>query len=302
MTDQQKQKLTLELVQERLQQLPLLPAVLCDLMTLDRESDDFYQRLTELAKSDPSLAARVLQMVNSAASSPVAPITDLHQALVRVGAAKVLAFVSQLSVARVFTPVTDAQKHLWRHALQVAYLSEFLAQQAEDLRVDACLAYSCGLLHDIGRFVLFEMASRSVDVVDSLGWDAPDELPENEFRLLGFTHVDVGYLAAQRWNLPPLMAEAIHYHHKAGFASGLADAPEVRRLVMIMQVADAVAVKLNCDPQTDQLGGAELAAMLSDCAGQSGWQDVAFPAVALSEALAELVADCEKVMAVLHID
>jgi len=53
-------------------------------------------------------------------------------------------------------------------------------------------AYLAGLLHDIGRFVLFDQSPEFIRAVDDLAWTTPTELIEAERQICGIDHAELG--------------------------------------------------------------------------------------------------------------
>ncbi len=298
--DKKKKKLTLALVEERLGQLPLLPAVVCDLMAMDQESSEFFEKATQLAESDPPLAARVLAYANSAAAAPTEPIVSIQKSMVRVGVAKILHLITAMSVLRVFTPSTDQQKAMWQHALETALIARFIAQQMPSLRVDREQAYACGLLHDIGRFALFEITSKAVDMIDAQGWDTPIELPEVEQKMLGFTHAEVGEIAATKWGLPESMVQVLKLHHSYDIWQH--SQPEaLKNLVLIVQFSDLVSVVIEKNPEWPDWDEAALRDCLTKQCQHKDWPQVVFPIPILAEELPSIAVECFQLMESLKI-
>ncbi|MCP4596568.1 HDOD domain-containing protein [Neptuniibacter sp.] len=291
-----KRKLTLSIVEKRVEQLPLLPAVVCDLMTLDPNSSHFYDKVTELSESDPPLATRVLKIVNSAAAAPSHTITDLHEALIRVGVNKILYFITSVSVSKVFTPATDQQKAIWQHSIETAHIAEFIADNMPDFHVDKHMAFTCGLLHDIGRFVLFEITAKAIEVVDSKGWDTPIELPDVERNILGFTHAEVGYLAAKKWQLPKLVVELIHHHHNYGLWQ-TRDVPEsFKQLLTVVQFADFLSVLIEKNPDWPTWDREKLRAQITETCLYKAWPVIPFPIDQLVDELPAIAVECHQIM------
>jgi HD-like signal output (HDOD) protein len=80
-------------------------------------------------------------------------------------------------------------------------------------RVEAEEAYHAGLLCDIGKLV-FDQALRNINLsfVDMKGISF-DELETNYF---GIDHASLGAMIAESWSLPPLLINAINFHHRPG--------------------------------------------------------------------------------------
>lgn len=205
-------------------------------MTLDRDSDEFFDEVLELIEGDPTFAARLLAAANSASSAPRHPIQSVRGALTRLGSTGASELILAIAVSRVFIPRDPWEKSLWRHALQVAGAMRALAAFTDrELGLDADVAYTAGLLHDIGRFVLFGESPDLLREVDEGDWDSPERLVEVEQAICGFTHTELGHMACEHWSLPRTIGRVALRHHEpiAGPAMG-----DVARLVELARFAD----------------------------------------------------------------
>lgn len=236
-----KSKINLKWVEKQIGTMPLLPATICDLLALDTASPNFFDNAFSLIRRSPSLAAKMLELANSAEVSPLEPITDIRQALIRIGISKVISRITLTSVYKVFTPKTASQFLLWKHAIQTAYLAELIAKSMGS-NINKDFAYTCGLLHDLGRFTLFELSEKAVDYIDSVGWDSPVELPDVEKKILGFTHVDVGALSARKWGLPSEIVDVLYNHHNYNLSSQENMSLDLKQVIYIVQLADIISV------------------------------------------------------------
>ncbi len=197
----------------KIDHLPLLPQVLVRLVQLDDASEDYFDQFALLAREDPTLAVRVVALANSAAFSPASPMVSIKDALVRVGTASVRAMVTSLAVQRVFIPKDANQMSLWRHSVAAGVAAESIAARTAKLGLDPSHAYLVGLLHDIGRFVMFEHAPDALSQVDEHHWDSPEDLVEADIDVFHFTHSELGYHACVHWGLPGDIAEIVRLHH-----------------------------------------------------------------------------------------
>jgi HD-like signal output (HDOD) protein len=270
--------------------LPLLPSVLVRVLSLDPESDAYFDQLVELASREPNLAVRLLRYANSAMSAPGRPIHTLQQAAMRIGTQECTHLVTALAVARVFVPSTPAQRDLWRHSLLVAHCSRLVARWACNRREARELSYIAGLLHDIGRFAMFNVASADLLKVSEADWASPAELLATEEQLLGYDHAQLGGLVCERWQMPELLTQVVRLHHRNPL-------PDVEGAVMeqlrIVRLADAVAVQLAVQPELAEHPAEQLAGTLAEaCATTELGRD---PAVLLhvAEGLALALAEVE---------
>lgn len=202
-------------LERRIDELPVLPTVVGQLMTLDQEHNEFFDRVLALIESDPTFAARMLVAANSAASSPRTEITSVRAALTRLGSSGALGMILAVAVSRVFVPRDPWEKSLWRHALQVGSAARALAGSVDErLNVRPDEAFTAGLLHDVGRFVLFGEAPEKLRRIDEGDWDDPMALVEMERSICGITHLDLGKMACDHWGLPSLFGAVALRHHE----------------------------------------------------------------------------------------
>ena len=103
-------------IEVRLGELPVLPAVMVRLMSLSPQSEELFEEVLAVAQEDPGFALRVMQIANSAMSSPVAD-PDLGAGCCPSGAAHVADLVTTVAMTRVFVPRTPQEKDLWRRRL-----------------------------------------------------------------------------------------------------------------------------------------------------------------------------------------
>lgn len=251
----------LGLLERRLEELPVLPAVVSEVLSLDSDADDYFERVLSLAERDPPFAARVLRIANSPASAPGRPIVSLRHAVTRIGARQCTELVLAMTVLRVFVPRSAAQRSLWLHAIQTALASRWLCVHHAPLRSLAEPAYLCGLLHDIGRFVQFDSAPEDLSQVDDHHWASPRELVEVEVATLGYEHTELGFQACRKWGLPPLVADVVRHHHAEAAADDTVP-HGLRDLLSAIQWADHLSVALIVDSGMGQQPAEELPARI----------------------------------------
>jgi putative nucleotidyltransferase with HDIG domain len=169
---------------------------------------------------------------------------------------------SALAVSRVFVPTTAGQRNLWRHALQVAVAARTITSLMTTPSVLPAQAYLAGLLHDIGRFVMFEAATEDLGRVDEAPWHSPQQLMEVEHALLGYDHVQLGVLVCRRWSLPQVITEVIKLHHDYAASVAQASGP-LGSLIAIVQLADLLSMCLMDSPGLADQEPVDIAAVLA---------------------------------------
>lgn len=167
------------------------------------------QDLVDVLALDPSLAARALRLANRIQESPAQPIASLARAVLRLGPRQVGQLALGGPVWRSQSDGPDvALNFLWHHSVHVAVLARRLARL---LGADAELAFSGGLLHDIGRIAL--LSRHPGDESDLLDGTTPETLAREQERY-GADHTGIGRSLASGWGLPAPLVELIGDHHR----------------------------------------------------------------------------------------
>ncbi|MCP3910741.1 MAG: HDOD domain-containing protein [Actinomycetia bacterium] len=233
-----------EAILQRVRELPLLPTVVMRMLALDPESPDFFDRVVGLAREDPPFAVEIISAVNNLDAAPLMPVLRLGDAVTRMGANHVLEMVTEVTVRESFVPNEPTHRHLWSHALEVAGLARALAGWTVFKDADSEAAYLCGLLHDIGRFVMFDDSPDEFGLVDGTHLDSPESLIHAEREAWGFDHVELGLLAAKQMGLPEILSTVIRLHHIP--LSLLRRVGDIEfTLAALVQVSDVLALAIS---------------------------------------------------------
>lgn len=269
---------TLEELEAKMTDLPLLPAVMFELCKADPDDVDFFDDLYRLACSDPALASLIIASANAASSSPNVHIHSLKAALTRIGSKPIYRLIALASVAKVFIPNKPQHKELWLHSVQVAILTSEIFKDVYGKGEAAELAYLCGLLHDIGRLVMFQFSPDVIEYVEETEWNTPDDLIEIESENLGYDHSSLGYLATQKMKVPSLICNIIRYHHSVKALNHPKVPKQMQKILLCLQVADAISVYICRHTCWESLTLEQLKADILSSALKEDWTEV-FPAM-----------------------
>lgn len=226
----------------KLERIALLPSVVARLTALDLDSPDGAEEVIALVRSDPPLALRLMRLANSGMTGR-GDIATIPDAILRTGTQGIANVILTLSVVEVFVPHTRGQRHLWIHSIQTALAARRLATLRPDIGLGAEECYLAGLLHDIGRFVLFEHRPQELGQIDEADVDDPRSLIAAELQVCGFDHAALGHEVCRRWHLPESVCEMVRVHHLYGEERRHVP-PEVAALVRLVQEADSFSFGL----------------------------------------------------------
>jgi putative nucleotidyltransferase with HDIG domain len=210
---------------DQVQDMPSLSPVLARLTALIASPDTTANDITLAISRDPGLVTRVLKLVNSAYYGFTRRISTITSAVVILGFKQIRNMALSSFVFDNFVNIASPRfdiNGLWRHSLGVATFAAAVARLVAPRNIEDI--FICGLLHDLGKFVLFrsdpEKAVRIFELAER------DNLPflAAENRLSAYDHARLGAAATERWKLPSSVVEVIRFHHaplKAPEASSL---------------------------------------------------------------------------------
>ncbi len=194
--------------------LPTLPTVATLALEIALDDSSSASDLAEIVGHDPSLAAKILKVANSAAFTPRGRISALPHAVTFLGFTTVRNLILGVSVFDTCCQGPQgALDHtpFWLHSVACATLVHRLVRRSS--RHDVEEYFVSGLLHDIGKVV---MALHSPETFRSLlarCRDTGTSTTEVEMDLFGVSHPEVGAALAHRWRLPDVLRDAIGRHH-----------------------------------------------------------------------------------------
>ena len=213
-----------------LKNLPTLPHILLKLIDACNEENGGSKEISAIIEKDPSLSIKILRMVNSAYNGLPYTVINIRQAVMILGINAIRNIAICTSVHEVFNHGKERTgfnlKLFWWHSLKCAVLSKLIAKKIAYGDPDE--AFLSGLLHDIGRMVLWINFPEQYAALWETFQDEPDLLLDGEMRLVA-THCSIGAWLVHQWKLPASMADAISHHHES--KSEIFNAPPLVRIV-----------------------------------------------------------------------
>jgi putative nucleotidyltransferase with HDIG domain len=198
--------------------LPPFPAVAHRILALVSQEDVGANEVGKLIKLDPSFSAELLRFANSALFGARREITSLTQAVARLGMDRVKSMATFVALNNMVRSSVRAPalRKVWVHSVVTAIIAEEAARIA---RLDSEVAYTTGLLHNLGTLGLMsaypDEYSRMLEVSNDFGFD----LLETERDLFEIDHCAAGAYLALDWHFPDQLAAAIATHHNQPLAN-----------------------------------------------------------------------------------
>ena len=239
-------RLTPEQLAAGVQDLPSLPAVVMELLSSIEQEDIDISVLAKKVSYDQALTAKTLRLANSSTYGLQVKVTTIQQAITFLGFQTTRNLITAAAITGCFPSgrcVGFHDKAFWRHSIATAACARALARR---MRFNQDIAFTAGLLHDIGRLVL--VTGHPDAYAQVVAWHAQHggDWQDAEQAVLGIDHVDAGVALADHWNFSSTMRQAIAYHH----------APDIHGagfLATIVHVANAIVHALDLAGEDDEL-------------------------------------------------
>lgn len=200
---------------EDVKDLNPLPQTAISLSQAINDDSKDINDFVEIISFDKAVTAVVFKYANSVFSSSNVEIRDMKDAVVRLGATRILNAI----MGKKLKGFMDGQcalygyseNELWRHSVTSALAAQNIIDYS-NVKINP-IAFPAALMHDIGKLILSRkfMKQDFQDIVDSIDPFTPYEKAEK--KVLGFSHCEVGSRLAEIWGLPYDIISAIESHH-----------------------------------------------------------------------------------------
>ena len=203
----------------KVKNLPAVSQAALKLVTLLDQPAVSNEDVVAALKYDNVLTAKLLRACNSPYFGFEEKIASVEQAVLILGHQQILHMVLSLAFGGAMSTTLPGYaieaRELWSHSLTAAVAAEQLVKSGVPLEVEPPVAFTAGLLHDIGKLAMNQVldADARTAVRASI---AQKSLPRNiaEREVLGTDHCEVGAHLLKTWRLPDEIVEAVARHHR----------------------------------------------------------------------------------------
>lgn len=199
--------------------------------------------LEEVIRHDQSLASKIVSVANSAFYyiHRGVHVNSLDQAILVLGSSTIRNIAMGISIFRIFPLPYKTLKQMWAHAYRVALASGFLASKIE--QSDREIAFLSGLLHDIGRIVLFSLghggeAGRFQNLSGA-------DIISMERAVFHCSHMEAGYWFLHGLAIPQEVIIPVLHHHD------FTERAEHPLIIAPVCIAEGLVGKMSDDEATD---------------------------------------------------
>jgi putative nucleotidyltransferase with HDIG domain len=246
-------------VRQAIETIRPIPQVALKVLRIIEDGTYDIDKVSEEVKKDQVISARTIQLCNSAMFTKRHDVVSLDHALVFLGQELFIKLVISAAVQSYYSQSGNGYSlckgGLYHHAVGTAMIAEKIAGMTG--KALPGVAYTAGLLHDIGKVVLDQYITGAYPMLYREFQDRQSEIIDVETRVLGMDHTRVGEILANKWSLPAPLAKAIRFHHR----------PEEDRnndpLTTVVYLADLLMSRFHTGLELERMGTENLTENLS---------------------------------------
>ena len=223
-------------------EIATLPEVSMKIMQMLDDPDTEAKDLQDIFKEDPALSSKLLKLANSPFYGFSREIADVGRAIVLLGFNAVKALALSSSIGKMFASDTGANgfapSQLWTHSLSVGVASRRVFGAAGQSELES--AFMAGVMHDLGLLLEHQCCPEALSEVMEAVRTEGVRFVDAEQASLDTDHCELGLGVAEKWHFPPVLANAMGYHHVP------MEAPEeFRPLTCTLALADHLSARLS---------------------------------------------------------
>ena len=250
-----------EKVEETINFLPPMPSVMIELIQALNNEDIDLRSLGNIISRDPAMVMNVLKIANSAYFGMQQKVNSIGHALMIIGLLNIKTVLYQDGLLRLLKTGSSTESFmidsLWEHATLTSVCASHIQSLFDGL--DKGALFTLGLLHDIGKFVMNELAPTNESAMDPLSVSVTEFTIRDEEKVYGVNHAAVGRLLFDQWGFPEQMGRIIESHHDpslVGFDPMTLDSKDLKYLLVLFlsdQIAKLFASEDKSAPPIAQL-------------------------------------------------
>ena len=242
------QRSILDIIDEHLNsnelQLPTYSPLAARIQAVAQSPEGDVRQIEQAILHDPVLAGNVLKVANSALYAGLAKVSNIGQAIARLGTNEIVNLVVLCTQAGEYharnATIDQWMVQLWRHAMGCAMGAKWLAERC-GYRERGPEAFLGGLFHDIGKLLLLKVFDELEGKPDTKGRFSSALMRE----VLIAQHAEQGARLLSHWNLAEAYVEIARYHHAERL-------DECNPLAAIVRLADLTCAKVGLSLQPNE--------------------------------------------------
>jgi putative nucleotidyltransferase with HDIG domain len=196
-----------------IEELQSLPTLALDVMAMLNDPSVSVKEVAGKIILDQSLVSFILKQCNSPLYGIKEKIITLSKAINLLGFTRIKSIMMSYFMRNMYRLAgSDKFKnYLWKHSIGVALFCREIGLHLTG-KVSEGL-YILGLLHDIGKLVLFLHKPEIYKEIINKAESTANDFVKIEKGIYGFDHAECGAMLLEEWKFPPEIINPVLYHH-----------------------------------------------------------------------------------------
>jgi len=199
--------------------LPEIPTIIFKLNDTIADPFSSSDDIAQVISKSPGLAALLLRIVNSAFYGFPSRIDSISRAVTIIGSKEISALAVGITTMEIFKDIPAAvfdMQAFTHHSLACGVLARILAAGGNIRNTEQL--FVSGLLHDIGRMVIFKYFPQQAGAMLLAAAEGKLCLHDAEKSVMGFRHTDIAADLFEKWKFPLSLSQSVIYHHRPAAA------------------------------------------------------------------------------------
>jgi HD-like signal output (HDOD) protein len=213
-----------------------LPLIYFKLNDAINDPNTSIHKISNVISEDASLSARLLKLVNSPFYGFPQAVGTISEAVFLVGSQQVREVALATTMMSTFNGIPGDLMNMekfWLHSLACGVGAKVIAETIGEPEFERF--FVAGVLHDIGRLVLFSKAPEESKSILRRAQQEKRPMVDVEYDEIGCSHAEIGRALLDAWKLPQYYQEVAGFHHSPESAQ------QYPLETVIVHVADTIA-------------------------------------------------------------
>jgi len=174
------------------------------------------EQVVKVIKQDHAVSLKILKLANSSTYTRGEPVDTIQKAVLRIGLTQIRQAVLNISVIDQFSGedqnVQLSTPKFWEHSIATGLITAEITHALSDKTSELDIAFTMGLLHDIGRIIYLEMLGEKYKAVLKAAEFLQVPLEQVESRMLLINYADAMDRILHKWKFPKDLVNPIALH------------------------------------------------------------------------------------------
>ena len=192
--------------------IPTCPNSVTDALKEAQKDEPDLKRLADVITGDAGMSVAALKLANSPLFGVGNPVFSVRKAVERLGTKNVVCVVIASALRASITGLPAAWlESFWKRTTLLSVVTSLIARRQYGISPDA--AYTYALFHDAAIPLMLRRFPNYGELLEKCRADGSMLIAAEE-QFFPCTHPIIGSLLVRNWGLPPIVGQAIRFHHE----------------------------------------------------------------------------------------